>query len=173
MFFKLLFPAIFLAGAYFLFRSISRIVQVYAGAKIEFSAKTASNAIKIDRVGDYEIAYKRPSLIGVIPANCIFTLVKDADQHELRVVSALNMLGMRKDMSGNRVVPIAEFNITEPGAYTLHITESVSFKEGDKLLITAKMGSKGFLAIFAIIISAIATIAGFVLSMLAWMNEFG
>ncbi|MCF2492680.1 hypothetical protein [Dyadobacter chenhuakuii] len=171
MLFKLLFPALFLTGAYFLFRSITRIVQVYAGPKIEFSAKTATNTIKIDQGGDYEIAYKRPSLTGVIPSNCTFTLIKDADQREWQVVSALNMLGMRKDLSGNRVVPIAEFNIAEPGTYTLRTTESVSFKEGDRLLITAKTGSKGFLAIFAIIISGIATIAGLVLSILAWTNR--
>ncbi|WP_026630246.1 hypothetical protein [Dyadobacter alkalitolerans] len=171
MLFKILFPALFLTGVYFLFRSISRIAQVYAGPKTEFPAKTGSNKIKIDQAGDYEIAYKRPSLTGVIPTNCSFTLIEDVGQQELQVTNAVNMLGMRKDMSGNRVVPIAGFNVADPGDYTLRTVESVSFKEGDKLLITARTGSKGFLAIFAIILSGIATIAGLVLSILAWTNR--
>ena len=146
-------------------------MQVYAGPKIEFPARTGLNKLKLDRSGDYEIAYKRPSLTGAIPTNCAFKLTADADQRELNVISAANLLGMRKDMSGNRIVPVASFHIERTGTYTLHTTGSISFKEGDQLLITAKTGTKGFLTIFAIILSAIATIAGLVLSILAFMNK--
>ncbi|SKB74246.1 hypothetical protein [Dyadobacter psychrophilus] len=172
MLFKIIFPALFLTGVYFLIKSIGRIVQVYAGPKIEFPARTGSSQLKIDQSGDYEIAYKRPSLTGVIPTNCEFKLTEDADQRELKVISSVNLLGMRKDMSGNRVVPVASFKIERPGTYTLCTTESAGFKEGDKLLITTKSGTKGFWAILAIAISGIATIAGLVLSILAFLNKF-
>ncbi|MCF2505025.1 hypothetical protein L0663_16635 [Dyadobacter sp. CY107] len=171
MLFKILFPALFLTGVYFLIKSIGRIMQVYAGPKIEFPARTADNIIKIDKPGDYEIAYKRPSLTGVIPSNYALTLFRNADQQEVNVVGSVNLLGMRKDLSGNRIVPVASFSIDQPGTYTLRAIESQSFKVGDKLLITAKTGAKGFFAIFAILISAIALIAGLVLSILAWMNK--
>lgn len=172
MLYKIIFPALFLTGVYFLIKSIGRIMQVYAGPKIEFPAKTGTNKLKIDRPGDYEIAYKRPSLTGSIPTNCSFKLTADADQRDLDVISSVNLLGMRKDMSGNRIVPVASFNTERADNYTLHTTESASFKEGDQLLITAKTGTSGFLAIFAIVLSGIATIAGLVLSILAFMNKF-
>ncbi|MNY80668.1 hypothetical protein D3C86_2218240 [compost metagenome] len=44
-------------------------------------------------------------------------------------------------------------------------------KKGDGLIIMKKTGSKGFLMIFAIIISAIATIAGLVLSVLTFLGK--
>lgn len=147
-------------------------MQVYAGPRIEFSAKTATNIFQIDKSGDYEIAYKRPSVTGAIPTNCTFRLVRETDSQDLNIISSVNLLGMRKDLSGNRLVPVAIFSIPQPGKYKMLTTESPSYKEGDKLLITEKTGSKGFLAIFAIGLSAIAMIAGLVLSILAWMNKF-
>ncbi|MCE7065966.1 hypothetical protein [Dyadobacter sp. CY326] len=168
---KLLFPILFITGVYFLIKSIGRIMQVYGGPKTEFSANAIENVIKFSEAGDYEIAYKRPSINGVIPTNWSFELIRESDKKELLVWGIVNPLGMRKDMSGNRVVPIATFFIDHPGSYTLHTTESVGYKDGDKLLVTAQSGSKGFIAIFAILLSAIATIAGLVLSILAFMNK--
>jgi hypothetical protein len=146
-------------------------MEVYGGKKIEFPATSILEQIETDGAGTFEIAYKRPSLTGVIPTDCHFEVKRDSDQHEVQVYQKVNLLGMRKDMSGSRVVPVAEFSIAHPGTYTLRMTGSVNYKNGDKIMITAKSGSKGFMAIFVIIISAIATIAGLVLSILAWMNK--
>lgn len=169
--FKILFPILCITGIYFLFKSIGKIMDVYGGKKIEFPATSFMNQLELDAAGAFEIAYRRPSITGVIPSDCHFKLIRHSDKHEVSVSQKVNLLGMRKDMSGNRVVPIADFNIEQPGTYTLRMTESVDYKAGDKIIITAKTGSKGFLAIFAIIISAIATIAGLVLSILAFMSK--
>ncbi|MCF0062358.1 hypothetical protein MUK70_02615 [Dyadobacter chenwenxiniae] len=169
--FKILFPIICITGIYFLFKSIGKIMEVYGGKKIEFPATSIMDQLELDAAGTFEIAYKRPSLTGIIPSDCHFKLKRHADQQELKVFNKVNLLGMRKDMSGSRVVPIAEFNLEQPGTYTLRMTESEDYKKGDKIQITAKTGSKGFIAIFAIIISAFATIGGLVLSILAFMNK--
>jgi hypothetical protein len=83
----------------------------------------------------------------------------------------VNVLGSRKDMSGNRIIPVAEFSIAVSGNYELNIPEIAARKEGDKLLITEKTGTQGFVMIFAILLSAIATIAGLVLSILAFLDK--
>ena len=169
--FKILFPVLCITGIYFLFKSIGKIMEVYGAKKTEFPATSFMNELEIDAAGTFEIAYKRSSITGVIPSDCHFKLKRESDKHEVAVSKNVNLLSMRKDLSGNRVVPVAEFNIEQPGSYTLRVTESVDYKAGDKILITAKTGSKGFVAIFAITISAIATMAGLVLSVLAWMNK--
>lgn len=171
MLFKLLFPVLFIAGFYFLIKSIGRIIAIYSGKKIEFSASETSVVCKLDKRGTYEIAYKRPALLGTIPTDIAFAFSSQSDGKEIIVSRTVNVLGSRKDMSGNRIVPVAEFTIDASGDYRLLIPEIQGRKERDKLIITEKTGSKGFLIIFAILFSAIVTIAGLVLSILAFLNK--
>jgi len=171
MLFKLFFPVLFVACIYFLIRSIGWIIQVYGGPKIEFPARTNVQTVQIDKAGQYEIAYKRPSITGVIPSDVTFELSQEESGKSVAVSGNVNLIGMRKDMSGHRIMPVASFHADQPGAFRLRITESVRYKDGDKLLITATTGANGFLAIIAIVFSAIGTIASLVLSILGWMNK--
>ncbi|MCE7070379.1 hypothetical protein LZG74_08705 [Dyadobacter sp. CY327] len=172
MLFKILFPVLLLTGIYFLIKSIGRIMQVCGVHKIEFPAENFTKKIQIDIAGTYKISYKRQSLAGIIPTDLAFELTRESDKKKIDIRRSVYPLGSYKDLSGNRIVQIATFSVENPGMLTLSSTKSINFKKGDKLLIGAITGSKGFLAIFAIIISAIATIAGLVLSILAWMNKF-
>ncbi|MEO6287810.1 MAG: hypothetical protein ABIN80_17390 [Dyadobacter sp.] len=171
MLFKFLFPVLFIAGLYFLIKSIGRILAVYSGKKIEFSASDTSIVCQLDKPGAYEVAYKRPGLFGVIPTDIAFKMHSQPDGNEVIVSPALNVLGSRKDMSGNRIVPVAEFSIEVAGSYELFISNIPARKEGDRLIITEKTDTKAFLMLFAILLSAIATIAGLVLSILAFLNK--
>jgi hypothetical protein len=171
MLFKFLFPVLFVTGFYFLIKSIGRILAVYSGKKTEFSAAEKLVICKLDKTGTYEIAYKRPALFGVIPTGIVFTLDRQSDGKRIMVSPKLSVFGSRKDMSGNRIVPVAEFSIDISGDYQLLIPEIQGRKEADKLIVTEKTGSQGFLMIFAILLSAIATIAGLVLSILAFLDK--
>jgi hypothetical protein len=171
MLFKFLFPLLFFAGFYFLIKSIGRILAVYSGKKIEFPANEASVICKFSKPGTYEIAYKRRTILGVVPTDVAFTFSRQPDGTDIIISKAVNILGSRKDMSGNRIIPVAEFSIAVSGSYELNIPEIPARKEGDKLLITEKTGTQGFLMIFANLLSAIATIAGLVLSILAFLDK--
>ncbi|WAC13741.1 hypothetical protein [Dyadobacter pollutisoli] len=147
------------------------MISIYFGKKIEFRAGENSIICKLDKPGLYEIAYKKPAIFGTIPTHIAFQMHRQPDGKEILVSRRVNVFGSRKDMSGNRIVPVAEFTIDVPGDYRLLIPEIQGGKDRDKLIIKEKTGLKGFLMIFAILFSAIATIAGLVLSILAFLNK--
>ena len=147
------------------------MILLYSTKKSEFSASQAVCLFNADREGDYEIAVKRPSLVGVIPTNINFQLLEVGNQNKIIVRKALNLFSQRKDLAGNRIVPISEFTISSLGEYELLNSESTKFNEKDKLVIMPKTGIRGLFLIFAILFSAILAIGGLVLTVLAFTNR--
>nr|WP_295925183.1 hypothetical protein [uncultured Dyadobacter sp.] len=168
---RLLFPLLFVTGLWLLARSIGRIITIYGGKKVILPLDRPLPEFKLPEPGSYEIAYRRPAILGMIPANILFKLVSTMDGSTFSVANAVNHLGSRKDMSGSRIVPVAAFSIPNPGTFQLTLDQLPEIRKGDALVIMKKTGAKGFGMIFAIIISAIATIAGLVLSILAFLGK--
>jgi hypothetical protein len=147
-------------------------MSLYGGKKIEFPANIPSEDLDIDDPGNYEISLKRPFTFKGIKTDMVFRLTCRVTDNEVTVVKILNLLGTRKDLSGNRIIPVAEFAVTEKGPYRIEIVDFPSFSPKDKFIIMQKTGGRAVPLIFGIIISGIATIAGLVLSALAFLNKF-
>lgn len=171
MMLKILFPLLFIAGLWLLIRSIGRMITIYGGKKVTLPLDRPLPGFHLAEPGEYEIAYRRPALFGVMPTNVLYTLVSVSDGKHYEVRKAINHLGSRKDMTGSRIVPVAEFSIDAAGSYKLTVAQLPEIKKGDGLVIMKKTGSNGFVLIFAVLISAIATIAGLVLSVLAFLGK--
>jgi hypothetical protein len=142
MLFKFLFPLLFFAGFYFLIKSIGRILAVYSGKKIEFPANEASVICKFSKPGTYEIAYKRRTILGVVPTDVAFTFSRQPDGTDIIISKAVNVLGSRKDMSGNRIIPVAEFSIAVSGNYELNIPEIRPERKATSFLSPKKQARK-------------------------------
>lgn len=168
---KILFPLLFVAGLWFLIRSIGRIIEIYGGKKITLPLDKPLPEFQLSEPGNYEIAYRRPAFLGIMPTKVLYRLTSLPDGRHFEATNAVNHFGSRKDMTGSRIVPVAEFSITNAGTYQLTVERLPEIKKGDGLIIMKKTGSKGFLMIFAILASAIATIGGLVLSILAFLGK--
>lgn len=138
---------------------------------VEFSALLPAATFEIKETGMYEIAVKRPYLFGVIPTSISFHLVDLKTKADVPVFQSVNLFSQRKNMSGERIVPISEFKADETGSYKLMNLNPEKFKEKDKFLITPKTGSKGFLLIFAVLFSAILFIGGSVMTILSFVKK--
>lgn len=171
MMLKIVFPLVFIAGLWFLIRSIGRIIEIYGGKKVTLALDRPLPDFQLSEPGEYEIAYRRPALLGIMPTKVLYKLVSLPDGRHFEVTNVINHLGSRKDMTGSRIVPVAEFSISNTGTYRLIIEQLPEIKKGDGLIIMKKTGSKGFLMIFAIIVSAIATIGGLVMSILSFLGK--
>ncbi|SEJ20181.1 hypothetical protein SAMN05216327_10759 [Dyadobacter sp. SG02] len=171
MMLKILFPLVFVAGLWFLIRSIGRIIEIYGGKKVSLPLDRPLPDFQLSEPGAYEIAYRRPAMLGIMPTKVLYRLTSLSDGKHFEATNVVNHLGSRKDMTGSRIVPVAEFSITETGTYRLIVEQLPEIKKGDGLIIMKKTGSKGFLMIFAILASAIATIGGLVLSILAFLGK--
>ncbi|MCF0069061.1 hypothetical protein LZD49_01175 [Dyadobacter sp. CY261] len=168
---KILFPLLFITGLWLLIRSIGRIVEIYGGKKIALPLGRPLPDFHLPEPGTYEIAYRRPAMLGIMPTKVSYQLISLPGGKQFDVMNVVNHLGSRKDMSGSRIVPVAEFSIDAPGTFQLTVDQLPEIKKGDGLIIMKKTGAKGFLMIFAILVSAIATIAGLVLSILAFLGK--
>lgn len=147
------------------------MMKVYGGDKVELEAKKERSHFQLKQLGAYEIAVKRPNIFGIIPSGLAFKLTAKHSGEDILVKKALNIFSQRKDMSGSRIVPIAEFEIKELEEFELVNLEAAKFKDNDTLIITPKTGIEGFILIFALVLSGIATIAGLVLSILSFTNK--
>ena len=172
MLFQIIPPVLLIAGAYFLLKNIKKIMQVYGGKKIAFPASLSLKSLILDTPGVYEIAYKRPSVWGAIPTDISFRLIQQRAHKEYPVSKAVNIFGARKDMTGSRIVPVAEFTVDEAHDYELQTIGFYQFENGDEFVISPKTGFKGFFILFAITFSALVAIAGLVFSMMLLMNQF-
>jgi hypothetical protein len=159
-----LFALLTVVGSVLLFKSIGKLIRIYtAGTKIEEAAQVPDFEFPLKVPGTYEIAVKRPSLTGIIPTDIAFDVSDLMTGKTVAIRSFVNLLGQRKDGSGSRIVPIAEFAIEQEGQFKLTNPQTGRFKEGDKLIVMPKTGSQGFLMIFAILFSAILLIGSLVL----------
>lgn len=168
----LVFAVLTVAGAVLLIKSIGKLIAVYtAGPRIEWSAGISAYDFPLKEPGSYEIAVKRPSITGIIPTSIPFQLTSLSGEKTVPVHSFVNLLAQRKDMSGSRIVPIAEFTIDQPGTFRMINPAIDRFKENDRLIVMPKTGSKGFLLIFAVLFSAILFIGGLVLFILSLVKR--
>ncbi|WP_138994807.1 hypothetical protein [Larkinella sp. C7] len=164
----ILFALLMVAGFLLLFKSIGKLIRVYtAGTKIEDSALVPDFEFPLKQPGAYEIAVKRPSLTGIIPTDIPFEMSDLMTGKTVAVHAFVNLLGQRKDGSGSRIIPIAEFTIEQEGRFKLINPQTGRFKERDSLIVMPKTGSQGFLMIFAVLFSAILFIGGLVLFILS------
>ena len=169
---KIIFVCSAAGGFLLLIKSISKIVALYNNPNtVEFSALLPSVTFEIKQIGMYEIAVKRPSLFGIIPSNIIFHLEEITTHTEIPVYRSVNLFSQRKNMAGERIVPISEFKVDQVGSYQLENFNPEKFKEKDKVMITPKTGSKGFLLIFAILFSAMLFIGGTVMLVLSFVKQ--
>jgi hypothetical protein len=153
-----------------LVKCIGKMLRIYGGKRFEFPAVLSQVSYTTEDTGDFEIAYKRSALMGTIPTDISFTLTRDTGE-QIEVRKSVNHLGSRKDLTGSRIVPIAAFTIQNKGTYLLSIPSISGVKEKDKLQIGHKTGSRGFMMILATVCLAIVSVAGFVLSILAFTGK--
>jgi hypothetical protein len=159
-------------GLFLLIKSISKMIALYNNPNsVEFSALLPSATFEIKEAGTYEIAVKRPYLFGIIPSDVNFHLVDLKTKAEISVYRSVNLFSQRKNMSGERIVPVSEFKVETVGSYQLDNLNPEKFKERDKFLITPKTGATGFLLIFAILFSAGLFIGGTVLTILSFVKK--
>ena len=169
---KIVFGCSGILGLILLIKSISRMAALYNNPNsVEFSALLAAGTFEIKQTGMYEIAIKRPSFFGIIPTGIDFHLICLKDNADIPVFQSVNLFSQRNNMSGERIVPISGFSANEAGSYKLVNLNPEKFKENDKLLITPKTGSAGFLLIFAILFSAILFIGGSVMTILSFVKK--
>ncbi len=115
----------------------------------------------------YEITVKRSSIFGMVPTNNSLQVSDLKYGKTIAVESYSLLLGGRKDMSGNRIVPIAEFVIDQPGSFQLLNPATANFNESDTLLIVPKPGFKAIRLILSTVFSGILFISGLVFSILS------
>lgn len=95
-----------------LIKSIGRMFAIYnTGTKIEILALLPTADFTLKDPGSYEISVKRPALFGIISTRIPVELMEQSTGEAVVVQPFVNLLSQRKDMSGSRVVPIAEFTI--------------------------------------------------------------
>ena len=168
---KIVFIFAAILGLFLLIKSISKMLALYNNPnRVEFSALLPSVNFEIKQIGMCEIAVKRPAFFGVIPTHLNLRLLNMNSNLEIAVHQSVNLFSQRNSMSGERIVPVSEFTVTETGSYQLQNLNPEKFKENDKLLITPKTGAQGFFLIFAIIFSAILFIGGTVFSVLSFVK---
>jgi len=159
-------------GLLLLIRSIYKIVALYNSPNsVDFPATQSVALFELKKTGSYEIALKRPSLFGIMPSKLSLEITALDNKRKVPVIPALNLLSQRRNLSGERVVPLAEFEALNTGSYQLTNHSAEALKENDRLLVTPKTGAKGFALIFAILFSAILFIGGLVLTLLSLLKN--
>ena len=138
---------------------------------VELSALQSSSIFDLHQTGAYEIAVKRRAFFGMMPSKISLSLHEVSSNAEVTVYQKLNVFSQRNTLSGARVVPVSEFQISSTGTYRLNNFDTAKFKEHDTLVITPKTGYKGFLLIFVIISSGILFIGGLVLTLLSVLKK--
>ncbi|EKD42093.1 MAG: hypothetical protein ACD_73C00333G0004 [uncultured bacterium] len=167
---KLIFVCSGILGLFFLIKSILRTVALYNNPNsVEFFTLLPSLTFEIKQIGMYEIAVKCPYWFAMLPTGIKFRLVNLKTNTEIPIVQKLNFFSQRRNMSGDRIFPISEFNVLETGNYQLQNFNTEKFKEKDKFLITPKTGLKGLLLILAIVFSGIFFIGGMVMAVLSFV----
>ena len=166
---KILFPCLSVIGLVLLVLSVRKLVLVYGGDQQEFSATGTTLSFTLPNAGSYEIDVKRSSVTGVIVPGKVFELYEMPEKKPVAITAVSGFLSGRKDMSGNRIVPVARFEISRGGQYELHNYNS--YRSEDRLVIMPAAGTKGLLMILATVFSGLLTIGGLLLSLWAFRSE--
>jgi|GEM_PF-1994507 len=165
------FPLVFLLSAFFTVVSFIKFKKYFSNKhQFECPAQTTNFRFLAPFVKRFEIAIKRPYLLGVVPFDARFEILNPSNR-PLRVFHRVSIREQRKDLSGNRIVPVAEFEITEPGEHILLNHSKQKFKEKDMLLIGPKSDSNIIWIVLGLIISSMFSISAFVISVLVWSGN--
>ncbi|GAB3506294.1 hypothetical protein GCM10027341_39090 [Spirosoma knui] len=161
-----------IVGLVLLIRSVTSLIGAYtSGIRIEQSALAATFRFDLPEPGVYEVAIKRASVFGAIPRNNSFQINELANNQSIAVDNYAFLTSKRTDMSGHRIVPVAEFAIEQPGSFQFTNPATAKFTQTDKLLIGPKAGLKGVLLILATVFTGILFISGFVFFLLSLINR--
>ena len=171
MFFKILFPMIFVSAFWLLVKSAGKAMKVYGGKKVELPAEPGLRKLTLTNAGTYEIAIKRNAVTGTAPAHIAFKVLDLLTQNVYEVHYNIRYFESGKDASGSRTIPVATFTVPKPGDYQLTIPQDAGLKQNDKFIIKELAGTKGIVAIISIVFSSILLIAALVLSILAFLNK--
>ncbi|MFD2570802.1 hypothetical protein ACFSUS_09175 [Spirosoma soli] len=165
-----LFIVLTLVSLGLLIKSVAKLIAIYSIEPCtKQSAQSAAFDFDIKAPGVYEIAVKRPSILGLIPKNNSFR-IRDLQTGETIVVGTyIFSSSKRTDIAGHRTVSVGEFTIKYPGSFRLENFSTSTFKENDQLLIGPKPVG-GVLMILATVFSGVFFIVGLVFSILSLVN---
>ncbi|GAB3942832.1 hypothetical protein GCM10028805_08060 [Spirosoma harenae] len=166
------FGPLLLVSVVLLGKSISGLIAVYtSGPRVEWVAQSPVFDFSLDKTGIYEIAVKRSAIFSAIPRNVSFQVSNRQTGAAIAVDSYTFLNLKRTDMSGNRIVPIAELTFDQPGTFRVLNASTDRFTETDKLMLAPKAGVNGVLLILATVSMGILTIASLVLFTLSLINK--
>lgn len=168
---KIIFPVVAIVGLFLLIRSVLRLSKTFTSNQQEFAASLQETILHFDKIGEYEIDVKRPSITGMVSFNSTFEVKAKGSGQNIPVRKSNNIFAGRKDMSGTRIIPIAHFIIDEPGDYLFRNLSTTDFKNNDSIAVMPKVGMKGALAILATVFSGLLFIGGVVLTLLAFRGK--
>lgn len=171
MIIKIIAPLLLIIGAFFLIGFIRRMHALYGGRKFELPVSGVSQPVDLPESGLYEVAIKRSALFGVVPDNLIIKIISASNNTELSTRSCYSIFAGRKDFSGKRIIPVVHFDIAQPGKYLFQCDDYYKLKSDDKVLISTTTTDKAILLILGLVFSGTATMAGIVLSMLAFTTN--
>ncbi|PJJ60279.1 hypothetical protein [Hymenobacter chitinivorans] len=167
MLYKICFPLLFLVGLYFLLKSIGRTIALYSQNQLEVDATQVSFDLALPRAGTYEIATKRSQFAGLAPTDTPFEVVLKGTNQRLPVRPLTNLMNFKRvNMAGERITAVAEF--TAPGAAEVELRspQAHRFRPQDRLIIMPSTAGQGLGLILAIVLAGLATIGGFVASLI-------
>lgn len=171
MLLKIITPIVFLTAFYFLIKLIGRMAALFGGKKFEFPVTDSTQILDFKDAGLYEVAIKRSATFGAVPGYLRLKITSVAEQKDIAMKPGQNIFGGRKDMSGNRIIPIAVFEIAQSGQYSFQCSDYERLKEDDKITVSATKGDSVLLLILGLVISGALTIAGLVFSILAFTGR--
>jgi hypothetical protein len=167
MIYKICFPLLFLAGLYFLIKSIGRTIALYSQNAIEVDATQESFVLPLPKAGEYEIATKRSQLAGLAPTDAHFEVVLKSTGQSLPVRRLSNLMNFKRvNMSGERITAVAVFTLPGAAEVELRSREAHGFRPKDRLVIMPSTEGQGLGLILAIVLSGLATIGGLITSII-------
>ncbi|GAB4040806.1 hypothetical protein [Spirosoma gilvum] len=167
-----LFGILTIVGLALLVKSVAKLIHVYTdGPRIEWMAQSPIFDFDLAQAGSYEISVKRASVFGRIPTSTAFRVSDRQNGQSIPIAIYGYLTSKRTDLSGNRIIPIADFTINQPGSFRLHTPDTNRFIDQDKLVLSPKAGIMGVLMILGTVCSSVLSIASLVLFTLSLINS--
>jgi hypothetical protein len=165
------FPLVFLFSALVLTFCVWQLIRHYSVKHtFEYPALDATCRFYPGSANTFQIAIKRPYLDGVIPLNARFKIMNPS-QEKVAVFHRVSISEQRKDLSGNRIVPVGEFEVKEAGEHVLINQNQDKFHSTDVIVIAPKNSSRIFWLILATLLSSVFSAGALVLTILFWSGQ--
>ena len=163
--------ALFLVGIVGLVYSIGGLIRVNNPAENFYKLPASQPLLRffLTQPGRYELACTRAGRWGnefVVP-DVKLSLRQLATGTEQLLETSNWHLVQRTNMSGATTLTMTTFAITTAGEYELFNPGTDQFKPGDQLSILPTTGSQNVLLILAVVLSAVATLGGFIAGLIA------